>query len=728
MAQQRKQVAVIGGGVAGLTCAYRLAQTGGIDVRVLESAGAVGGVIQTRRDDGYVKELAANGMLSNASDGALDLCRELEIPVSEVTRAASRRWVYMDGRLRALPASPPQLAGTDMLSWRAKLRLLAEPLSPRAPQGTEESVADFVRRRLGDEVLRAFVAPLVTGIYAGDVEKLSLRAAFPKLAALEDRGGIALGLAMKMVDAARNPGSGTAPGPGRLWSPDDGMAAIPAALSQRLGDAIETGVDVSAVERSADAVVVVFADGRRSSFDAAVLAVPAPAAANIVAGTSPELSGVLSQIEYAPIAIVHLGVARSRVRHALDGFGFLVSEGEDLRLLGCVFESVLWKDRAGDGRVLLRCILGGTRDRGALDLDDEQLVAAACDDLRSVIGLEGQPEHAGVARWPRAVAQYNLGHLDRVERAESLAEPLGLALTGSSYRGVSVNDCIANARIAASAVARRLGVAIATAACLSLLAACSGGSTSVSSPRDGGDAAVTAPTSPDTPDGAAAPYKVGRLDSAGTVFVKVEWPQPPTKYVASAGRNACGADQRPPLSVHTLGGLRSSLVWISGIEAGRAPDPPAPAQLAVSDCRLDPPVVQVARLGGELLVANRDERRHDLLVEHLGGGASDPEQIARLPLRLVGQHYKVPTERPGIVRVTSKVDPADHAYAFVPRHPYAGVTNDKGEVTLEQVPAGTYTIEAWHRPLAVGGEALTASASITVEPGKKAKATLSVAR
>lgn len=724
MGQERRQVAVIGGGIAGLTCAYRLRETGGIEPTLFDAGEFAGGVLRTRKRGGYLEEMAANGMLSNADDGALALCHELEIPVSEVARAASKRWIYLGGKLHALPASPPEIATTDLLSWRGKLRLLAEPLAARAPAGADETVAEFFRRRLGDEVLRSFVVPFVTGIYAGDVEALSLRAAFPKLAALDARGGIALGMVLNVIDAARGRGSGAGPGPGKLWAPDDGMGAIAGELSSRLGDAVQTGCEVAAVDGNAAGVSVTMADGRTAGFDAAVLAVPAPAAAGLVERASPELSAVLAEFEYAPIAVVHLGVQRAHVGHALDGFGFLVAEGEDVRLLGCVFESVLWDGRAGDGRVLLRCMLGGTCDPAVLELSDDELIAAARDDLGTVIGLTGEPEQTGVVRWPRAVAQYNVGHLKRVERAERLAEPLGLELCGASYRGVSVNDCIKNARGASSSVARKLGVA---AACLALLAACSGKSGKVEHPSDGGDDAAAAPITGGTPDGAAAPYKLADVDEAGTVVVKVEWPQPPARYVASAGRNACGSDRRPPLSVHTLGGLRSSVVWIAGIDAGRAPDPDAPAQIAISDCRLEPAMVKVARLGGQLTVANRDERRHDVVVEHLGDGAGDPEPLARLPLSLVGQRYQLPTDRPGILRITSKTDPADHVYAIVPSHPYVGIANDKGEVTLDHVPPGTYTVHAWHRPLELGKPPLTATASIEVVAGKKAKATMSLA-
>ena len=727
--RKRKRVAVVGGGIAGLTCAYRLTQTGNVDVTLLEATTRTGGVLHTTRAGGYLQEHAANGVLSNAEDGGLDLCRELSVPITEAGRATSRRWIYTRGRLRALPMSPPELATTDLLSWRGKLRLLAEPLQPRGarrPGGPhDETVAEFVRRRLGDEVLRGFVAPFVTGIYAGDVEALSLAAAFPKLARLEDRGGIALGLVLQVIDAARGLGAGRGPGPGRLWAPVDGMAALTLALSGRLGEAVSTGAPVVAIARDADAVAVVREDGDRSRFDAAVLAVPAPFAARIVSDLEPELSAVLDEIEYAPIAVVQLGYPRARVRHPLDGFGFLVAEDEDLRLLGCVFESMLWPGRASDSHVLLRCMFGGTRDPAALDMTDDDLVSRARDDLAGVVGVEGDPDHSSVVRWPRAVAQYNVGHLDRVDRATRLARPLGIELTGSSYRGVSVNDCVANARRAATAVIERLGIFVFALACAGLMSACSGKPSKVSRPRDGGDASAAG--DPTTPDGAAAPYTLASVDDAGTVAVKVEWPTPPARYLASPGRNDCGSDKRPPVSVHTLGGLRSAVVTISGIDSGRAPDPPEPAELSVTDCRLEPPVLRAARLGGELEIYNRDERRHDVVIEHLGDGTEDPAEIARLPMSLVGQRYQTSIERPGIVRVTTATDGDDHAYVVIPGHPYVALTNDKGEAILDLVPAGTYEVTAWHRPLARGGPPLTARASITVEQGKKARATLSVA-
>ncbi|HKE18354.1 MAG TPA: protoporphyrinogen oxidase, partial [Kofleriaceae bacterium] len=472
-----RRVGVVGAGIAGLAAARRIAARGDVEVVVWEASDRPGGVIGTSTTDGFTHEHAANGFLTGAPGGAAELAEELGLAVEEASPAAQRRWVFRGGALRPIPSGPGDVLRAELVSWRGLLQALGEPFRPPRREGPEETVAEFARRRLGDEVLEALVAPFCTGVFAGDPDQLSLRAAFPRLAALEAEGGLVRGAALRMLrrvfghdagDGGGGGGGGGARKRSRLAAPVGGMGALVAALAREVGPRVQLGCPAVAIEVEAGgrARAVRLADGRREPCDAVVLAAPAPAAARLVSDASRELAQVLDAIRFAPAAVVHLGYRRDELRAApgaLDGFGFLVARGEELRVLGTVFESVLWPARAPDGHVLVRCILGGTRDPAALDLSDGELVEAARRDVDRAVGLGARPVHRHVVRWPRAIAQYNLGHLDRVARAEKLADELGVVLAGASYHGVAVNSCAADASRVTHRIAARLGLAIAVA-------------------------------------------------------------------------------------------------------------------------------------------------------------------------------------------------------------------------------------------------------------------------
>jgi hypothetical protein len=270
------------------------------------------------------------------------------------------------------------------------------------------------------------------------------------------------------------------------------------------------------------------------------------------------------------------------------------------------------------------------------------------------------------------------------------------------------------------------------------IAACSGKQgREAGAPRDGGDAAqarTEAGSSDGTPggpaEGAHPDYRLapldgrGRVEGGGSALVVVKWLDPPLRAVRSPGRNACGTPTRPPASFYVrdrqrhVNAVRNAVVSFEGVEAGRRPDASRPVELGIRACRLEPAVVRAPRIGAPLAVVSDDERRHEVVVEHLGAGGSPPELLARVPLPLVGQRYEVPLDRPGIVRATSRADERDHAYVVVPGHPYVAVTGDRGSARFDQVPAGRYEVTVWHPPLDPGGEPLAARAELVVEAGK----------
>jgi oxygen-dependent protoporphyrinogen oxidase len=441
------KIAVIGGGIGGLAAARALVAAG-FDAHVLEASERAGGVVGTSRRDGFVREHAASSFLGGPPRGALALCKELGVAVDKASPKARRRWIYLDGKLRALPSNPVELITTDMLTWRGKLDLLREPLRPPGPQGIDESVHAWAARRLGAEAARAFVAPFVTGVFAADSHDISVDAGFPKFAALDAEGGLVRGMAKQIGKTllGKLTGKPSATTPRGLYAPAGGLGRLAEAMATSLGTRVHTGVRVKALASAGAGVLV---DGER--YDAAVLALPADEAATVASGM-PELAAKLRGFRRAPVAIVYLGMPAAAVPKAADGFGFLVSAGEDVRVLGCVFETTVWPDRAPEGQVLLRCILGGGRDPAAAALSDAELIALARRDLAHVLDAKAEPTHASVIRWPRGIAQYAVGHRDHVRAAVAAGRTQRIALAGADYRGAGVNDLIADGDVIAAEV------------------------------------------------------------------------------------------------------------------------------------------------------------------------------------------------------------------------------------------------------------------------------------
>ncbi len=443
------KIAIVGGGLGGLTAARALVAAGH-DVQVFESRTHAGGVIGTSHVDGFVREHAAGSFLGGPPHGALALCNALGVPVQRAAAAAKRRWIYIDGKLRALPRNPVELVRSDLLTWRGKLDLLREPFRPaQRDRVGDESMHAFAARRLGAEAARAIVAPAVTGIYAADAHAISLEAGFPRLAALEADGGLVRGLAKQLARGVgaqikSRLGLGTHDRTARgLYAPVGGVGVLVDALAAELGARVHLAQPIERIEATPGGREV---QVNGAAWDAVVLAMPAQDASTLVA--IPELATKLGAFHRAPSALVYLGFAARDAAAIADGFGALVAQGEAARVLGIVFESTVWPDRAPAGHALVRCIIGGGRDPEAAALDDAALIAQATHDVGVVAGLRGTPVHASVMRWPRGVAQYAPGHRDRVRAAVAVGRAHRIVLAGADFHGPAVNDlCADTARI-----------------------------------------------------------------------------------------------------------------------------------------------------------------------------------------------------------------------------------------------------------------------------------------
>lgn len=437
-----RKVAVVGGGIGGLVAARALIGAGA-EVTVFEAAPRAGGVVTTSRVDGFVHEQAASSFLAKPG-GMLDLCRELAVPVVKASARARRRWVFLDGHLREIPSGLWSLLRTELLTWRGKLDLLAEPLRPArdVAQAGDESIFDFAARRFGAELARALVAPMITGIFAADAHEVSLEASFPQLAELDARGGLVRG-SLRKLWSRRAPGPKLARGDRGLWAPERGMIEVVEALVSHLGGRVRLATAVRELLPVAGGVEVVTEAGRER-FSGVVAALPSEQVARLVPSV-PEAGRRLAEVVRAPTAVVSLGYRQRDFSAPLDGFGMLVASGEKARVLGVVFESVLWPGRAPADHVLLRCIFGGARDPAAAALGDQELAATAAADLATTLGVSAAPVHSLVTRWPHGIAAFGVGHRKKVAEAEAALRKHRIALAGADYRGFGLNGVCADA-------------------------------------------------------------------------------------------------------------------------------------------------------------------------------------------------------------------------------------------------------------------------------------------
>lgn len=451
-----RDVLVVGAGISGLTTAFHLLR-GGLDVVVVEAAERVGGAIRTTtRVSGAGRFLFERGPNTVIGGPAVErLVREAGLADDRVVAAGAgaRRFVWKEEGLHPLPSGPVSLVTTPLFPASAKLRLLREPWVRRPAPGdggaSEESIADLVRRRLGPAFLDHAVGPFVSGVYAGDPERLSARWALPRLHALEERHGsfVRGAIAGLRRRGARGPAGRQGPAPRRerreLVSMDRGLETLPRRLADVVDD-VRTGTRCLSIETA----------GRRfrAETDAGpilarevVLALPAAAVATVLDRATGGRSAAFAEIPYAPVAVASYGLRREDVEHPLDGFGFLAPRKESLRVLGCLFPSSLFPGRAPAGCVALTAFAGGRTDPGALDLDDEALHAAVLGDLDRALGLRGEPLVRDLARWPSAIPQYEIGHGRFVELAGAIEKEIPrLHLAGSFLRGVSLPDCVEN--------------------------------------------------------------------------------------------------------------------------------------------------------------------------------------------------------------------------------------------------------------------------------------------
>jgi len=452
------QIPVIGGGISGLACAWRLKQLG-LPVLLLERSRRFGGVIDTVDQDSFRFDIGPQSFMN--TQAVSELIGELGLR-GELLEADPRapRYILNHSRLVPAPLSPPQLLLTPLLSVGTKLRILSEPFQHTRPPDADESIAAFVRRKFGPDLLANLVAPFVSGVWAGDPEKLSLASSFPSVRQLEERYGSVIRGQMKQRRKSRSGRSSLCNFPG-------GIRRLVDTLAAKLGKSALTGAEIVTIRGSSSSKQRTFEltyqlGGAMQSLSstALVLATPADDTARLLNGIASGFGDLLGRIEYAGVAQVSAGYGLEQINYwnaekGLEGFGFLVPRAEGLRLLGTVWNSSLFAERSPTGMATFTSFLGGMTDPEIVSKTPDQIAAIANSELTSILGITGEPAGQHVSLWQRALPQYNIGHQGVVSAVRDLtARTPGIFLAGNYFAGPSIGACIENANEVSRNVAR----------------------------------------------------------------------------------------------------------------------------------------------------------------------------------------------------------------------------------------------------------------------------------
>jgi protoporphyrinogen/coproporphyrinogen III oxidase len=452
-------VVVVGGGIAGLATAYELHRRG-VSFVVLESAPRTGGVILSEEYDGYTIDAGPDSLLVQKPEG-IRLCEEIGLGDRLIAMKSPRlAFIQRNGRLHPLPAAsvlgvPTRVGpfiGTRLFSWTGKIRMGAELLVPPRREDTDESIGSFMTRRFGREATTYLAEPLLAGIHAGDVDRLSIRALFPQFVDAERRYGSVLRAFRHRAKAPTSPD-------GAFKSLPGGLSELVRALVKTLPpDRVRLRTTVTRIGGRGPFSVIT-SDDQTVIARVVVFATPAYVTGRLIGEHDDELARHCSSISYASSATIVLAFERRAVSHPLNGSGFVVPRVEGTGIMAASWLSSKWPHRAPESGVLMRTFAGGARDPGALEQSDAELVSSSLQALRPLVGISGEPRFSRVYRWERASAQHEVGHLTRLQTIErALERHPGMFVTGSGFRGVGIPDCVADGRSTAGRVAEFLKV------------------------------------------------------------------------------------------------------------------------------------------------------------------------------------------------------------------------------------------------------------------------------
>ncbi len=450
-----KQIVVLGAGISGLTSAYLLSKKG-FDVKILEKKDSVGGSIESITERGFLFDRGPNSALETTPViGQLIKELKLEPELLYASKQSNKRYILRDNKLHSLPMSPQGLLKTKLFSGKAKLRLMAEPFIGRSKDGYYQSLAEFVRRRLGQEFLDYAINPFVAGVYAGRPEDLSVKSAFPKLYALEENyGGLIVGTIRSIRERKRR--AEVAKQSAKMLSFKSGMIALPKAIEKYFGNNILLSTEAVSVDKSGNGFSVSYHKNgviNKIDCDAVLSTIPAYIASNIFTKYDKDFKTHADAIYYPPVLVYYLGYDKKVIKQNLDGFGFLIPAKENKSYLGALWSSIIFSDRADESKAAFTLFVGGSRNPDFVKEDRISLLTRVRKEFEEVMGINAEPVFTSERFWEKAIPQYNLGYIEHERFFDDFEKRNpGLFISGNYRGGISVGDCIKTAELVADKI------------------------------------------------------------------------------------------------------------------------------------------------------------------------------------------------------------------------------------------------------------------------------------
>ena len=445
-----KKIVVIGAGISGLTTAYLLSKKG-FDVTIIEKNTSVGGSIESVIENGFLFDRGPNSALETTPViGQLVRELELEPELLYASKQANKRYILRDNKLHSLPMSPRGLIKTKLFTGKAKLRLMAEPFIGRSGDGYYQSLAEFVKRRLGEEFLDYAINPFVAGVYAGRPEDLSVKSAFPKLFALEEKyGGLIVGTIRS--NRERKKRAEVAKQSAKMLSFRSGMIALPNAIRKYFGDHVLLSSEVTSVDKKEKGFLVSYQkNGIINAIDCDVVLSTGPSytASSLFTKYDKEFKTHAEAIYYPPVLVYYLVYNRKNIKQDLDGFGFLIPAKENKSFLGALWSSVIFSDRTEDPVAAFTLFVGGSRNPEFVKENRETLLIKVRKEFEAIMGITNDPVFSSMRFWEKAIPQYNLGYIEHERFFDDFEKRNpGIFISGNYRGGISVGDCIKNAEI-----------------------------------------------------------------------------------------------------------------------------------------------------------------------------------------------------------------------------------------------------------------------------------------
>lgn len=443
-----KKIIVIGAGISGLTTAYLLSKKG-FDVTVIEKNNSVGGSIESVTEKGFLFDRGPNSALETTPViGQLINELNLESELIYASKQANKRYILRDNKLHSLPMSPPGLIKTKLFSTKAKFRLMAEPFIGKSNDGYYQSLAEFVKRRLGQEFLDYAINPFVAGVYAGRPEDLSVKSAFPKLYALEEKyGGLIVGTVRSIRERKKR--AEVAKQSAKMLSFKSGMMALPKAIEKYFGSSILLSSEVISVDKTENGFSVSYQQNgttNKIDCDAVLSTIPSYIASGLFSKYDKDFKTHADAIYYPPVLVYYLVYDRKSIKQDLDGFGFLIPAKENKSFLGALWSSVIFNHRTDENSAAFTLFIGGSRNPDFVKEDRTELLTKVKKEFEALMGITAEPVYSSERFWEKAIPQYNLGYVEHERFFDEFEKRNpGLFISGNFRGGISVGDCIKNA-------------------------------------------------------------------------------------------------------------------------------------------------------------------------------------------------------------------------------------------------------------------------------------------